>query len=306
MEDLAQGLEEAELRVFERYGLEVRARSLKLRSPPLRIHVVEAGTGPPVLLVGGGGAGGAAWAPLMAGLKGLRLVAVSRPGAGQSDAFDYRGVDLRQHAVTFLEAVMDELELARPPLVANSMGGLWSLWLALDRPDRVSALAQLGCPALLPHSSAPLSMRLLSLRRLGRLVPAFGRSVTDDVAAASAARRLPPEMIDYLRRTERLWVRGPTRLSLIQSALRLRGPRRAFQLRDEELATVAQPALFIWGDRDTYGSPAVGRRAVTVMPNASIEVLPGGHLPWLENPHRCARLLLEFLARAVTSPVSTR
>jgi len=301
--DPTQSLEDAEVRVFERYGLDIRSRFLRVGTPSLRVNVVEAGNGPAALLVGGGGAGGAAWAPLMAGLTGMRLIVVSRPGAGQSDPFDYRGVDLRQHAVTFLEAVMDGLDLDRASLVANSMGGLWSLWFALDRPNRVAALVELGCPALLPRSSAPLSMRLLSLGRLARFVPEFGgRPVTLEAGTASAPRRLPPEMIEYLRRVERLWTRSPTRISLIQSALRLRGPRRALQLRDDELAHVTQPVLFIWGDRDDHGPPAVGRRAVSIMPNAAIEVLPSGHVPWLENPDRCAQLVLEFFARSPSPP----
>jgi pimeloyl-ACP methyl ester carboxylesterase len=306
MFDPTLGLEDVEARVFERYGLDVRTRLLKLRTPPLRIQVDEVGSGPSVLIVGGGGTGGAAWAGLMARMPGVRLLAVSRPGVGRSDTFDYRGVDLRRHAVALLEGVMDELALDRAPLVANSIGGLWSLWLALDRPDRVSALAQLGCPALLTRTSAPLSMRLLSLPRLGRFVPSpVGRSVTDSLTNAFSAKRLPTEMIDYLRRAERLWARGTTRISLIQSTLRLRGPRRSLQPRDEELAKVGQPVLFIWGDRDAYGPPTVGHHAVSMMPNATIEVLPGGHLPWLEHPDRCAQLVQEFLAHSLIPPPIT-
>jgi pimeloyl-ACP methyl ester carboxylesterase len=55
------------------------------------------------------------------------------------------------------------------------MGGLWGFWLALDRPERVSALAQLGSTALLVGTEAPLPMRLLSVPGLNRLMLASER-----------------------------------------------------------------------------------------------------------------------------------
>jgi pimeloyl-ACP methyl ester carboxylesterase len=90
----------------------------------------------------------------MARLSGVRLVVVDRPGFGLSGGFDYRRVDLRQHALAFLESVLDALGIERAAFVANSMGGLWSFWLALDRPERVTRLAQLGSPALMTDTSA--------------------------------------------------------------------------------------------------------------------------------------------------------
>jgi 2-hydroxy-6-oxonona-2,4-dienedioate hydrolase len=304
-----RGLEDAESRLFDRYGLDVRSRFLDLRDPPMRVHVLEVGTGSPVLMVHGGGGGGAAWAPLMApliaGLRGVRLVAVDRPGCGQSEALDYRGVDLRRHAVAFLESVMDELMLDRAAVVANSMGGLWSFWLAIDRPDRVSALAQLGCPALLLKSTAPLSMRLLSVRSLGHVLPsAAGQSSFADLAVNSAARRLPVEMLEYLRRAERRWARGSTRLSLVRRTLRLRGARPGMRLGPRELAAVSQPTLFLWGDRDRYGRPDVGRRATEIMPDATMQVLAAGHMPWLEEPGGCADAIQAFLRGHVAPPLA--
>src|SRR5258708_13162986 len=91
------------------------------------------------------------------------MIALDRPGCGLSDGFDYSSVDdIRGHAVTFLGAVLDALGLDRARIVANSMGGLWSLWLALDRPERVSSLPLLGCPALAAGTSAPAALRIIS------------------------------------------------------------------------------------------------------------------------------------------------
>jgi pimeloyl-ACP methyl ester carboxylesterase len=49
------------------------------------------------------------------------------------------------------------------------VGGLWSTWLALEKPDRVSAIVYIGCPALMVGTSAPFPIRLGSIPPVGRL-----------------------------------------------------------------------------------------------------------------------------------------
>ena len=53
-----------------------------------------------------------------------RVLAVDRPGHGLADPFDYRGVDLLEHARTFLQDILDALELPTADIAANSIGGL--------------------------------------------------------------------------------------------------------------------------------------------------------------------------------------
>jgi pimeloyl-ACP methyl ester carboxylesterase len=43
-----------------------------------------------------------------------------------------------------------------------------------------------------------------------------------------------------------------------------------------------------------FGGPEIGERAVRVMPNAEIEVVWGGHLPWLDEPADCAEAVSGF------------
>jgi pimeloyl-ACP methyl ester carboxylesterase len=45
------------------------------------------------------------------------------------------------------------------------------------------------------------------------------------------------------------------------------------------------------GDEDVYGGPEVVERAVALMPGASMELMPGGHAPFLDDPRRCAALI---------------
>jgi 2-hydroxy-6-oxonona-2,4-dienedioate hydrolase len=302
VDPLRQGFLDAERRLLDRSSNRVEERSLLAGRPPVEIRALVSGSpdDPAVLLVHGGGGTAASWLPLMERLPGWRLVAIDRPGCGMSGEIDYRTVDLRRHAVSLLESVLDGSGLERVAVVGNSMGGLWGFWLALERPERVSALVQLGCPALLLGTSAPVMMRMLSIqgpRPPGPPPPADPRRVVQQVAGRHAADRMGPELMDCLFRADLVWSRGTTRLSIIGVTLTPEGAKPEFELGPDELRRIQQPVLFVWGDRDTYGPPEAGRRAVELLPDARIEVLRAGHLPWLDDVDRCAELAGDFLAR---------
>lgn len=277
---LAQ-FEAAECALFERYGFGPQTRRLALREPALAVRVVERGEGDPLVFVHGGGSTAAEWAPLLAELHDHRCLAVDRPGCGATDRFDYTGIDLRTHAVEFLEGLLDSLELERASFVANSMGGLWSLWLALERPERVSSLALLGAPALLLGSSAPLPMRLLGVRGLNRLLLRLQRpsrkqmrGVLEWVAGATALERMSPEFVEASLRAELVPGAELAWRTLLERVVSLRGAR--LSLGEDELRRIRQPVLFVWGNDDAFAGPHLGRRACAVMPDASLEVLAGG------------------------------
>jgi len=300
--------ESAERRLFEVYGLEVESRFLELRDPPMRARVLETGEGAPVVLVHGGGGVGATWAPLMAKMSGARLVVVDRPGFGLSDGFDYRGVDLRRHAVAFLESLLDALGIERAAFVGNSMGGLWSFWLALDRPERVSTLAQLGSTALLMGTMAPLPMRLLSVPGLNRLMLAAEKPSPEQARTflvrlghdeAVIDRRLSEEFFEMVAAYQKLPDYTTAWSTLVERCLTLRGAAPDVRFGEQELRRVQQPTRFVWGDGDVFGGPEIGERAVRVMPGAEIEAVSGGHLPWLDEPESCAEAVLRLLRSCV-------
>jgi len=68
-------------------------------------------------------------------------------------------------------------------------------------------------------------------------------------------------------------------------------PRPENLLTDAELRGIELPVRFIFGGADVYGGPEVGERAASLMPDARLDVLPGGHAPFLDDPGRCAELI---------------
>jgi 2-hydroxy-6-oxonona-2,4-dienedioate hydrolase len=81
-------------------------------------------------------------------------------------------------------------------------------------------------------------------------------------------------------------------------AMRIGRPRRENFLSDAELRDIAAPVLMICGDEDPYDSPEIGRRATALMRDAQLEVIPGRHVPFLDDPARCGVLIGELLGRA--------
>lgn len=303
MSDAVRTFEQAEQRVFARYGLAVTSRFLELRDPPLRVRVLETGDGPPLLFVPGDGAIAATWAPLLVELTGRRAIVLDRPGFGLGGDFDYHGADLRRHGVALLRSLLDSLGLDAAPIVGSSGGGQWSLWLALEEPARVLALAPMGIPAVcLPGFRPNANSRLLSMPGLGRLMfalPSPSPRTTGKMLARADARLLDhPELVEAYHAAMRLPGYGRAIAAIFRRSLQVGGAaRRTWVLTDEELTRIAQPVLFVWGDREPFGGPEVARRATEVMPNARVEVVDDAwHHPWLADPARVARLLLDFLA----------
>ena len=308
--DAVREYEQAERRLLGRYGIDARSRYIELATPRVRARIIEVGEGPPVLFIHGGGGAAMNWIPLLSELHGIRAIAVDRPGHGLSDPFDYRGIGLRRHAVSFVGSVLDALGLERAPIVANSMGATWSVWTAVDEPGRIASLALLGCPAFILGTSAPRPMRALSVPYLNRLLmrtqPANekgARQMWTLMRADLAA--LPPEFFDATAATMRLPWTGPAYRTLLENSVRLFG-RLPYRISEDELRRVHKPTLLVWGTRDPFGTPDVGRRAAAVIPGARIEVVAEGHLPWLDDPARTGRIVSEHLAVSEREPVAAR
>ena len=65
------------------------------------------------------------------------------------------------------------------------------------------------------------------------------------------------------------------------------------RLTPNEVRAIEQPTLFIWGDEDFLGAPEAIRGFVESMPDARLESLAAGHIPWLGHPDGCAELILD-------------
>lgn len=136
-----------------------------------RLHYIETGQGPSVLLIHG--LGGQArslshWlsAPLS---KRFRVVCVDRPGMGYSDRSENASARIDAQA-GYMEEVIDKLDLGPTIVVGHSLGGAVATALALKAPEKVAGLALIA-PLLKPSRKtstafAALGVKSAHLRRL--------------------------------------------------------------------------------------------------------------------------------------------
>lgn len=310
-ENEVQRYREAERQMWRHVGARPRETILRLQRPRVRVRVQEVGEGRPVLFVHGGPNGGTTWAPLVAQMQDFRCLVLDRPGCGLSEAVDYRGSGLRRLATDVLHSLLDALEIERLPVVASSMGGLWTFWLAQAHPQRVSRMVQLGCPALVEGMKIPPFMRMLSVPRLNRLLTRMmpvsvdsARNIYRQIGhgASIEGGQIPDIYFDWAHHLMADTDTMANELNMIEKALTWRGTRPELLFDRAELRRVSQQTLYIWGEDDTFGGAELARQTAAWTPEARLHLIPeSGHLPWLDVPEEVSALAREFL-RAVDRP----
>ncbi|AXE84333.1 MULTISPECIES: alpha/beta fold hydrolase [unclassified Streptomyces] len=248
------------------------------------------GSGEPLLLLHGIGHHRQVWDPVLPALAAERdVIAVDLPGCGESPALpDGMAHDLpTMNAV--LAALCEALELDRPHVAGNSLGGLLALDLARARLVRsVTALSPAGFwnaaerryafAVLMTMRQIAQRMPLPVVERLAR--PALGRTLLTSTIYARPGRRSPEAVI-----AETLAL---ARAQGFSETLR---SGRTVQFTDDIVGT---PVTVAWGNRDRLLIPRQGVRAKGVIPRARLVKLPGcGHVPMNDDPALVARVVLD-------------
>src|SRR6478609_7929025 len=157
-------------------GLDVQERWVDIASPPVKVRVLESGVGDPVMFINGISAPGIGMAPLAGRLPGHRHLLIDLPGHGLSPPYLWQGAPVREQAVNVIAGLLDGLDIDQVTLVGNSLGGLFSLWFALDRPSRVARVVLVGQPAgAIAGARGDLSMGMLTVPVLGSVATWMAR-----------------------------------------------------------------------------------------------------------------------------------
>lgn len=268
----------------------------------VRCEALEVGEGPPLVLVHGGIDACTQWIPILPRLaEQHRCVAVERPSNGASDEFDYahHTGDRRDHVALVMGDLLDGIGIDRAPIVANSMGGMFSLGFAARHPERVERLVLAGCPAGHEPGPLPLAIRLMAGRVTGRAIswltkrggPEDARRVHRQLVAAHL-ERLPDDYLELAaatgRRNADAWRR------FLQWAVDGRSvdPRMQSKLWATETTV---PITYVWGDQDAFGTPESGRQIARSVGADFVEISDAGHLPWLDQPEQTVDAILDAL-----------
>lgn len=286
--------------VLDHFGVNAESIFVMTAQPKMRVHMLRAGHGDPVIVFHGGDGEGWNWAPLIAELQGgYAIYSVDRPGFGLSDMFEYASVNLRQHASDFVVSLIDALGLEKANVVGGSMGGFFALCGALDHPDRVSNVALVGMPVGFFNVAPDSLIELCSL-------PGRAEEFMDSVGNLDGQRWQYREMFhvdpatvpDVYFRARVAGVNLPgVKQTWATMLRRLCGPDgfRPDAYLGDDLPNLSMPVLTIWGEHDMVPKEA-GQAVASRIPKGQFACLPdAGHFPFLEAPAETARLIREFL-----------
>jgi pimeloyl-ACP methyl ester carboxylesterase len=232
-----------------------------------RIRYMEAGEGPPLVMLHGAGGFSLTCGPDLFNRQ-FRVIAFEMPGFGQS-AENTRSRDVPGLART-LAAAADNLDLDRYDLLGISFGGTTALWLALQQPERVRGLV-LAAPAAIGWAGRP------------------GAGSPEEMARRLYAHpeRMPPlPAVDPAVQAK-------------QQALvaRLRGPERDPDL-ETRLRTLPVATLVLFGTLDRVIPPDMGRHYKELIPNCQLVfVYDAGHAIAAERPEAFTDVVSDFLER---------
>jgi pimeloyl-ACP methyl ester carboxylesterase len=277
-----------------------RSRHIQVRSGR-RVHVIEAGAGPSVLLLHGSSTSSLSVLPLLERVEGVRAIAVDRPGFGLSEPVAVPRKRYRDAAIEFVDEVLDELGLQTSAIGGGSMGGTWALWYALARPERVRRLVLLTAAPLLPGTRVPAPVRVMAAPVVGdllaRVVKPNAKLVVRLMSAMGEKDTIlrNPDLIESMVAEGDDPIASAANLAELRAGTSPFGFRRSMRVHPEELRRLTVPTLVIWGDHDPFGSVKVAQATARLVPTAQLEVLPAGHVPFLGHRDRVSELLSSFV-----------
>lgn len=256
----------------------------------MNLAYARVGSGEPLVLLHGIGHHRQAWDPVVPVLAVERdVIAVDLPGFGESPALpDGLAHDLPTMTAV-LAALCEALELERPHVAGNSLGGLLALELGRDKLVRsVTALSPAGFWSQAERRYA--FTVLMAMRQLARRMPppvvealarpAVGRTLLTSTIYARPGRRSPEAVVAET-------------LALARAQGFSETLRSGRDVQFTDLIT-GIPVTVAWGSRDRLLVPRQGIRAKYVLPKARLIRLPGcGHVPMNDDPALVARVLLD-------------
>ena len=260
---------------------------------------LEAGSGPPVILLHGLGATNASFLPTFWELsRDHRVIAPDLPGHGES------GKPIRAYHAGFYARwcaeFMDALGIERAVLIGNSMGGRIAIEVGFRYPERVDRIVCLApAAAFLKFRQWVPVVRLLrpELALLPLVLP-HSRVVRGARSLFYRPNKLPRSWHEGAADEFLRVFNTPRGRIAFFSALRQIYLDEAYGKHGfwERLNSLAPPTLFVWGDHDRLVPAKFARHVARELPNARSVVLKDcGHVPQFEQPERTHKLIRQFL-----------
>jgi 2-hydroxymuconate-semialdehyde hydrolase len=262
----------------------------------VRLHYLDAGSGPPLLLLHGLNGSTFSFRLLMPHLTSrFRVIALDLMGFGYSERPEGRDYSLTAQA-RLVAGFMDALGIARASVLGHSLGGAVAMHLAVGFPERVDRL-------ILVSSATDTETRrgLRSARVVKPLMPFVAAFTVQNSRFRRMSLRsgcydgsfITPEVLEgYI---------APTR---VRGHVRALAATMVDRSKDEPLdpSLISQPTLILWGAADRWLPVSHGGRLMALIPNSRLEVVEkAGHLVLEEQAEESARIIADFLLAPMPS-----
>ena len=265
-----------------------------------RMAYLEAGQGPPLVLIHGIAEAAWVWESIIPALaRAHRVVAPDLLGHGHSSK--PRGDYSLGNQATLIRDLMISLDMDRATLIGHSLGGGITMQFAYQYPER--------CQRMVLIDSGGLGQDVtFMLRSLG--LP--GADLVAPLVLSGTVKNLIQGAIGWLGRRglkaglghRALWrsyaglTEPATRaafIATVRAVIDQRG-QRVSALERLYLAR-AMPTMLLWGEKDRIIPVSHALTAHREMPGSRLEIVTGaGHFVQMETPDRVAELILDFLA----------
>ena len=260
-----------------------------------RVHYVEEGAGPAIVLVHGFGGQTANFSELMPQLtEDHRVIAVDLKGFGYSERNARAGLSASDQ-VTMLRRLLDHLGVDRAVFVGHSMGGGIVQRFAATYPAAVDALvliASVSGEERLPRHLPPNVL----LRPLLPLVAGFIAARFADGGFYDRSIVTPEMREEYVR---------PARIKGFLDGMiaMVRDGRRDPPI---DWGAITMPVLLLYGAEDRVVPVSVAERIRRRTPQARLVVIErAAHLLIDERPRECADAIASFLRDAVPASAAS-
>ena len=250
--------------------------------PSARLHVVDRGQGPPILLIHGiaGNLRHYTYGVADRLAAHYRVIAVDRPGCGYSTRSPGVSVSLQAQADTMAE-LLDKLKIDRAVIVGHSLGGAVALSLAQRHPQRVAALALVAPLTRLPKEASPAFKALAIPQGWLRKTVAWTLAAPGTIARSEEMLKLVfgPEAVprDFATRGGGLLALRPSHF--VAASTDFNAIPASMQAIESAYADMHVPVHLLYGRGDLILSHrANGIELVDRLPGTQLTLVDGGHM----------------------------